>query len=58
MERGILFPKVNKTVKESQKTFCFADVQKSTLWDGNEQREVNCQQAMELDALIQKIILQ
>lgn len=58
MERGILFPKVNKTVKESQKTFCFADVQKSALWDGNEQSEVNCQQAMELDALIQKIILQ
>ncbi|MDE6749947.1 MAG: hypothetical protein K2K21_12935 [Lachnospiraceae bacterium] len=58
MERGILFPKANKTIKESQKTFCFADVQKSTLWDGKEQREINSRQAMELDELIQKIILQ
>lgn len=54
----MLFPKANKTIEESQKTFCFADVQKSALWDGKEQREINAQQAMELDALIQDIILQ
>lgn len=58
MERGILFPKANKSVEECQKTFCFADVRKSALWDVKEQREINAQQAMELDALIENIILQ
>lgn len=57
MERGILFPKANKTMEESQKTFCFADVQKSALWDGTEQREISNQQAEWLDTLIQDIIL-
>ena len=57
MERGILFPKVNKIVGKSQKRFCFADVQKSALWDGKEQEEINKQQAKWLDTLIHNIIL-
>ncbi len=64
MEKGILFPKAEKTVRESKKTFCFADVQESALWDGNksarlgrEQKMVSHKQALQLDAIIQGVIL-
>ena len=64
MEKGILFPKVEKTVRESEKTFCFADVQESALWDGKKtvrpgrkQKMVSHRQALHLDAIIQDVIL-
>lgn len=64
MEKGILFPKAEKTVRESEKTFCFADVLESALWDGNKsaspgrkQKMVSHKQALQLDAIIQDVIL-
>lgn len=64
VEKGILFPKAQKTVRESEKTFCFADVQDSALWDGNKsakpgrkRRMVSHDQALQLDAIIQDFIL-
>lgn len=64
MEKGILFPKAKKTVRESQKTFCFADFRESALWDGNKssrsyrrRKMVSNRQAAHLDAIIQDFIL-
>ncbi len=64
MEKGILFPKAKKTVSESQKTFCFADVHESALWDRNKssgayrkRKMVSHRQANHLDAVIQNFIL-
>lgn len=64
MEKGILFPKAEKTVRESEKTFCFADVQESALWDGNnsarpgrKRKMVSHKEALHLDAIIQDFIL-
>lgn len=57
MENGILFSKADKSMKEGQKRYCFADVQKSALWDGKEQEEVSYQQAQQLDKIIRNVIL-
>ncbi|MCI9218359.1 MAG: hypothetical protein HFH94_01245 [Lachnospiraceae bacterium] len=64
MEKGILFPKSKKTIKENPKTFCFADVQESNMWDRNKssksyrkQKMVSHKQATHLDAIIQDVIL-
>lgn len=64
MEKGILFPKAKKTVRESKKTFCFADVHESALWDRNKEsklyrkpRMVSHKQANRFDAIIQNVIL-
>ena len=64
MEKGILFPKAEKTIRESEKTFCFADVRESALWDGNKSAQpgrkrkmVSHKQALHLDAIIQDVIL-
>ena len=64
MEKGILFPKAQKTVRESEKTFCFADVQEIALWDGNKsaksgrkRKMVSHKQDLQLDAIMQDFII-
>lgn len=64
VEKGILFPKAPKTVRESEKTFCFADVQESALWDGNKtvkpgrkRKMVSHKEALRLDAIMQDFIM-
>ena len=64
MEKGILFPKAEKTIRESEKTFCFADVRESALWDGNKsaspgrkRKMISHKEALHLDAIIQDFIL-
>lgn len=64
MEKGILFPKSQKTVREIEKTFCFADVQESALRNGNKsakpgrkRKMLNHKGALHLDAIMQDFIM-
>ena len=60
MERGILFPQYTKTDSSkvvSEKTFCFADVMRSDYWDMNGMEDISHEQALQLDAIAQNILL-
>lgn len=61
MEKGILFSKAEKTPKEYQKSFCFAEMPKSAFWDGEDQigsvrREVTQEEARRYDAIMEEVV--
>lgn len=57
METETIFPKSNRTLKERKKKFCFADVQRSGLWDDYGKKKIGGRRARELDKIISNIIL-
>lgn len=60
MEQGILFPQythTNNSKVVSEKIFCFADVMQSDYWDMQEMEDISHEQALQLDAIAQNILL-
>lgn len=57
METETIFPKSSRLLKERKKKFCFADVQRSELWDDYGKKEIDVRKTRELDKIISNIIL-